>query len=160
MNGIKCLILDVDGVLTDGSIWLNEHGVELKRFHIHDGLGIKRLQSAGITVAIISGRSSQAVTARMTELQVPYVYQGCADKLAVFNQLIQKLGIKPSEVAYAGDDLPDLPVMRVVGLSIAVANACPEVRACAHWLTEKTGGNGAVREICDRILAPAEIAGA
>lgn len=149
---IKCLILDVDGVLTDGTIWLTEEGKELKRFHIQDGLGIKRLQSAGITVAIISGRSSGGVTARMAELKVTHVYQGCSDKLIVFNKLINELGITPSEVAYIGDDLPDLPVMQVVGLSIAVANACPEVKACSHWVTEKNGGDGAVREACDRLL--------
>ncbi len=153
MSLIKCLILDVDGVLTDGTIWLNEQGTELKRFHIHDGLGIKRLQQAGITVAIISGRSSGSVTARMAELQVRHVYQGCADKLFIFNKLIKELGIESKEVAYMGDDLPDLPVMQVVGLSIAVANACPEVKAVAHWQTVKNGGEGAVREACERLLA-------
>lgn len=150
---IKCLILDVDGVLTDGGIWLSAHGEEFKRFHIHDGVGIKRMQNAGITVAVISGRSSGSVSARMAELNVRHVYQGCSDKLSVFNKLIKELQIKPAEVAYIGDDLPDLPVMQVVGLSIAVANACPEVKAAAHWLTEKAGGSGAVREACDKILA-------
>ncbi len=149
---IKCLILDVDGVLTDGAIWLTEEGKELKRFHTHDGVGIKRLQNAGVIIAIISGRSSASVTARMAELQVRHVYQGCADKLAVFNELIHRLGIKASETAYVGDDLPDLPVMQAAGLSIAVANACPEVKAAAQWHTEKTGGAGAVREVCDRLL--------
>lgn len=153
MGVIKCLILDVDGVLTDGTIWLTEHGTELKRFHIHDGVGIKRLQNRGIIVAIISGRSSGSVTARMAELQVKHVYQGCADKLPVFNELIHQLGLQPAEVAYMGDDLPDLPVMERVGLSIAVANACPEVKAIADWHTEKSGGRGAVREACDRLLA-------
>ena len=150
---IKCLILDVDGVLTDGTIWLSEHGLELKRFNIQDGLGIVRLQKAGITVAVISGRSSGSVSARMAELNVTHVYQGCGDKLTVFNKLISELDIKPTEVAYMGDDLPDLPVMAIVGLSIAVANACAEIKAIAHWHTEKTGGAGAVREICDRLLA-------
>jgi len=150
----KCLILDVDGVLTDGSIWLTETGAELKRFHIHDGLGIKLLQQAGISVAIISGRSSPCVTARMAELEVQHVYQGCGDKLAVFQKLLNTLGILALETAYMGDDLPDIPVMQAVGLSIAVANARPEVKAVAHWLTEKNGGEGAVREICDRLLAP------
>lgn len=150
---IKCLILDVDGVLTDGAIWLTEEGTELKRFHIHDGVGIKRLQNAGVIIAIISGRASASVTARMAELQVRHVYQGCSDKLAVFNELIHQLGIKASETAYMGDDLPDLPVMRAAGLSIAVANACAEVKAAAQWHTEKTGGAGAVREVCDRLLA-------
>lgn len=155
---IKCLILDVDGVLTDGGIWITEQGVELKRFHIQDGLGIKRLQSAGIIVAIISGRQSACVTARMSELQVKYVYQGCADKLATFKLLLKELRLQPTEVAYMGDDLPDLPVMEVVGLSIAVANACPEVKAIARWHTIKNGGEGAVREICDRLIKTAAIA--
>jgi 3-deoxy-D-manno-octulosonate 8-phosphate phosphatase (KDO 8-P phosphatase) len=150
---IQCLILDVDGVLTDGGIWLTAQGEELKRFHVHDGVGIKRIQNAGITVAVISGRSSGSVSARMAELNVRHVYQGCADKLSVFNKLINELKIKPTEVAYIGDDLPDLPVMQIVGLGIAVANACPEVKAAAHWLTEKNGGFGAVREACDKILA-------
>lgn len=150
---IQCLILDVDGVLTDGTIWLTESGTELKRFHIHDGLGIKRLQKAGVTIAVISGRSSGCVTARMAELNVKHVYQGCNDKLSVFYQLIKELGIKAEETAYMGDDLPDLPVMQVVGLRIAVSNACPEVKAIAHWQTEKAGGAGAVREACERLLA-------
>lgn len=154
---IKCLILDVDGVLTDGTIWLTEQGQELKRFHIHDGVGIKQLQKAGVTIAIISGRSSGSVSARMAELQVQHVYQGCANKLVVFNKLISELGLKPNEVAYMGDDLPDLPVMQVVGLSIAVANACPEVKAIAHWHTTKMGGDGAVREACERLIAHIEL---
>lgn len=152
MPNIKLLILDVDGVLTDGTIWLSAQGEELKRFHIHDGLGLKRIQNAGIIVAIISGRSSKSVSARMAELNIHHVYQGCADKVSVFEKLINELGIKPQEVAYMGDDLPDLPVMRLVGLSIAVANACPEVKNIAHWQTQKEGGMGAVREICDRLL--------
>ncbi|MBS0350029.1 MAG: HAD-IIIA family hydrolase [Proteobacteria bacterium] len=150
---IKCLILDVDGVLTDGTIWITEQGTEIKRFHIHDGVGIKNLQKAGIEVAIISGRSSASVTRRMAELQIQHVYQGCTDKLAVFNQLLKQLNIAALQTAYMGDDLPDIPVMKAVGLSIAVANACQEVKAVAHWHTTKKGGEGAVREICDRLLA-------
>lgn len=149
---IKCLVLDVDGVLTDGSIWLTDQGIEFKQFHIHDGLGIKRVQDAGIEVAIISGRSSPSVSARMAELKVNHVYQGCQDKLKIFLDLIYKLNIKASEVAYIGDDLPDIPVMQKVGLSIAVANAQPEVKTIAHWHTQKSGGQGAVREACERIL--------
>src|SRR5579871_4152960 len=111
---IKCLILDVDGVLTDGGIWLTDQGIELKRFHIHDGLGIKRIQNSGISVAIISGRSSPSVSRRMAELQVTHVYQACQDKLQAFYHLIHELKIDASEVAYMGDDLPDIPVMQVV----------------------------------------------
>lgn len=150
---IQCLILDVDGVLTDGAIWLSDQGVESKRFYIQDGVGIKRLQNAGVTVAIISGRSSHSVSLRMAELQVKHVYQGCTDKLEIFNKLIKKLNITPKEVAYMGDDLPDLPVMQVVGLPIAVANACREIKAVAHWQTQAAGGAGAVREACDHLLA-------
>jgi 3-deoxy-D-manno-octulosonate 8-phosphate phosphatase (KDO 8-P phosphatase) len=150
---IKCLILDVDGVLTDGGVWLSDQGIEFKRFHIHDGLGIKRIQKAGIVVAILSGRSSPSVSLRMAELQVTHVYQGCGDKLQTFYQLLQELKIEQHEVAYIGDDLPDIAVMKIVGLSIAVANACPEVKAIAHWQTLKSGGDGAVREACERILA-------
>jgi 3-deoxy-D-manno-octulosonate 8-phosphate phosphatase (KDO 8-P phosphatase) len=153
MNTIKCLILDVDGVLTDGTIWITEQGTEIKRFHIHDGVGIKNLQKAGIEVAIISGRHSASVTKRMAELQITHVYQACSDKLVVFHQLINKLGISALETAYMGDDLPDLAVMKAVGLSIAVANACQEVKEIAHWQTTKKGGEGAVREVCDRLLA-------
>lgn len=150
---IKLLILDVDGVLTDGTFWLSSTGEELKRFHTHDGVGIKRLQNAGITIAIISGRVSAAVTARMAELNVTHVYQGCHDKLSVFNHLTDQLHINPQQVAYMGDDLPDLAVMNQVGLPIAVANACAEVKAIARWQTVQHGGMGAVREACDRLLA-------
>lgn len=155
---IKCLILDVDGVLTDGGVWLTDQGIELKRFHIHDGLGIKRVQNAGIQVAILSGRYSPSVLVRMAELNVTHVYQGCQDKLKVFYQLLHELNIQAAQVAYMGDDLPDLPVMQVAGLSIAVANACAEVKAMAHWQTEKSGGDGAVREACERILAMQTVA--
>lgn len=150
---IKLFVLDVDGVLTDGTIWLTGNGEEFKRFHTHDGVGLRRLQKSGVTLAIISGRTSVSVTKRMAELNIPLVFQGCQDKLPVFYKLIEELNITPQEAAYMGDDLPDIPVMQVTGLSIAVANACPEVKAVAHWQTEKSGGMGAVREACDRLLA-------
>ncbi len=153
MQHIKLLALDVDGVLTDGTLWFGAQGEELKRFHIHDGLGLKRLQKTGITIAIISGRFSLGVSRRMEELGISHIYQDCDDKLEIFKNLIKELAITPEEAAYVGDDLPDLPVLKVVGLSIAVANACPEVLAIAHWKTTKEGGKGAVREICDRLLA-------
>lgn len=152
MTAIKLLILDVDGVLTDGTIWLTTQGEEIKRFHTHDGVGLKRLQNAGVQIAVISGRASQSVSARMAELNITLVFQNCHDKMIVFENLINELNIKPQEVAYIGDDLPDLLVMRRVGLSIAVANACSEVKAIANWHTQKEGGMGAVREACDRLL--------
>ncbi len=152
MERIKLLILDVDGVLTDGGLWFSAQGEDLKRFHVQDGLGLQNLQRSGVIIAIISGRVSQAVTRRMAELKITHVYQGCADKYSVFIQLIRELGISPQETAYIGDDLPDLPVMQAVGLSIAVANACPEVKAIAMWQSILPGGMGAVREICDRLL--------
>ncbi len=148
---IKLLILDVDGVLTDGSILLNATGEECKCFHVHDGAGIKRLQQSGIKVAIISGRKSVAVQARLNELAIEHVFLGIHDKLNTFNQLRQDLNIEPQHIAYVGDDFPDIPVMQVVGLSIAVNNATPEVKKIAHGQTEKCGGHGAVREVCDLI---------
>lgn len=153
MENIKLFILDVDGVLTDGTLWFSANGEELKRFHVHDGLGLQNLQRAGITVAIISGRVSLAVTRRMAELNITHVYQGCSEKEKAFNQLINKLGINPKETAYVGDDLPDITIMQKVGLGIAVANARPEVKAIAKWQSSLPGGMGAVREICDRLLS-------
>jgi 3-deoxy-D-manno-octulosonate 8-phosphate phosphatase (KDO 8-P phosphatase) len=149
---IRLLVLDVDGVLTDGTILLGG-GEELKSFHVHDGLGLQRLLGAGIEVAVISGRRSAAVARRMAELGVRHVFQGVEDKLSVLERLRSSLGLEPREIAVVGDDLPDLPPMRSAGLAIAVADAQAEVRAAAHWVTEKTGGHGAAREVADRLLA-------
>ena len=149
---IRLLVLDVDGVLTDGTILLGA-GEELKSFHVRDGLGLKRLMSAGVEVAVISGRDSAAVTRRMAELDVRHVYQGIEDKLAVLERLRSTLGIDALEVAVVGDDLPDLAPMRAAGLAIAVADAHEEVRAAADWVTQAGGGHGAVREVADRLLA-------
>jgi 3-deoxy-D-manno-octulosonate 8-phosphate phosphatase (KDO 8-P phosphatase) len=149
---IRLLVLDVDGVLTDGTILLGG-GEELKSFHVRDGLGLKRLMSAGVAVAVISGRESAAVTRRMAELGIRHVYQGIEDKLDVFGRLCSTLGIGAAEVAVVGDDLPDLPPMRAAGLAIAVADAQEEVRAAAHWVTRAAGGRGAAREIADGLLA-------
>ena len=152
-RNIKLLILDVDGVLTDGKIWLTANGEEMKSFHTHDGLGIQSLQRAGILIAIISSRQSVIVEHRMQELGVTHVYQGQASKIAAFETLITKLRLPEDATAYVGDDLPDLPVMTKVGLSIAVNNAVAPVKACADWHTQRNGGEGAVREVCDMILA-------
>jgi 3-deoxy-D-manno-octulosonate 8-phosphate phosphatase (KDO 8-P phosphatase) len=149
---IRLLVLDVDGVLTDGTILLGA-GEELKHFHVRDGLGLKRLMSAGVEVAVISGRDSAAVTRRMAELGVRHVYQGIEDKLAVLERLRSTLGIDALEIAVVGDDLPDLAPMRAAGLAIAVADAHEEVRAAADWVTQTGGGRGAVREVADRLLA-------
>jgi 3-deoxy-D-manno-octulosonate 8-phosphate phosphatase (KDO 8-P phosphatase) len=149
---IRLLVLDVDGVLTDGTILLGS-GEELKSFHVRDGLGLQRLMSAGIEVAVISGRRSAAVARRMAELGVHHVFQGVDDKLAVLERLQSTLGLDAGEIAVVGDDLPDLPPMRAAGLAVAVADAHADVKAAAHWITETPGGRGAVREVADRLLA-------
>ncbi|MEO8010696.1 MAG: 3-deoxy-manno-octulosonate-8-phosphatase KdsC [Dokdonella sp.] len=149
---VKLAVFDVDGVLTDGRLWYSEAGHELKAFHVHDGLGLKRLRANGIEVAIITARTSHLVAQRTGELGIAHVYQGQDNKLACFEQLIDALGLASEECAYTGDDLPDLGVMSRVGLSVAVANAHAWVRERSHWRTRLAGGNGAVREVCDLIL--------
>ena len=151
-KNIKLLVLDVDGVLTTGALWFTARGEEIKVFHIHDGLGIKMLLRHGIEVAIISGRKSGAVSKRMQELGLQYVYQGIDDKLAVLYELSAKLNLEYEEIAYVGDDLVDIPPMTKVGLSVAVNNAVPDVRRQAEWVTEAQGGQGAVREVCELLL--------
>jgi len=149
---IKLVIFDVDGVLTDGRLHLGPQGEEHKIFHIHDGLGIKLLQQTGVKVAIITSRQSTAVQQRMLHLGVQYVYQGMTDKRPAFKELTTKLQLADEEVAYVGDDLPDLPLVRCAGLGIAVANAHPLVKQHANWVTQTAGGAGAVREICEFIM--------
>jgi len=149
---VRLLILDVDGVLTDGSLQFDSRGEEHKTFNSLDGHGIRMLLDSAIEVAIITGRQSSIVSQRAQELGVRHLYQGCGDKLATFNELLQATGIEPEQVAYVGDDLPDLPVMRRVGLAIAVANAHHFVRQHCDWVTTLSGGRGAVREVTDFIL--------
>ncbi len=149
---IRLLILDVDGVLTDGKLFFDYQGNEFKAFHAHDGHGIKMLQQTGIEIAVISGRDSLIVTKRMEELDVTLVYQGQRDKRAAFQDVLQKLNLTPQQVAYVGDDVVDLPIMTQVGLAIAVANANAPVKAFADWTTTLSGGLGAVREVCDMIM--------
>lgn len=149
---LKALILDVDGVLTDGKIYLDAHGNESKVFHTQDGLGLKRLQQHGIKLAIISGRNSPVVSLRMKELGIKHVHQGIQDKLPVFQQLLTQLEIQAEQVAYAGDDLPDLSVMQQVGLPLTVANAVPEIKQLASHVATRHGGEGAVRELCDWLI--------
>jgi len=152
-GNLELLALDVDGVLTDGRFWLSDDGVESKAFNTQDGFGIRQLLRAGLEVAVISGRESSAVERRMAELGVTHVFLGCTDKVAVFNSLIIKLGIDVANTAYVGDDVPDIPLLRRAGIAIAVANAVDEVRSECALMTMAIGGHGAVREICDLILA-------
>ena len=147
------LVLDVDGVLTDGCLWYDADGREIKSFHVRDGYGIQQLQAAGISVAVISGRSSGAAAARLAELRVPHVYLGRNDKKTVFEALLTELDIAPEMVACVGDDTTDLEIMQMSGLGITVADAHPEVLARAMWTTRQPGGQGAVREICELLLA-------
>jgi len=146
------LVLDVDGVLTDGCLYYDQSGNELKSFHTRDGWGIKALQRCGINVALITGRSSAIVTRRARELNIDWVYQGADNKLEAFNDLLGKSDLVQEQVCYAGDDWIDIPVLDRVGLSITVADADATVKSRVHWVTERAGGKGAVREICDLIL--------
>lgn len=150
---IKLLILDVDGVLTDGKIWYSDDGREQKCFHTQDGLGMKRLQEADIQIAIISGRQSEGVDRRMKELGISHVFQGQENKIAAFESLLTTCNLSPGEIGYMGDDIPDILIMERVGFRIAVDNAVPEVKAIADWCTSRRGGEGAVREACDYILS-------
>jgi len=150
---IRLLVLDVDGVLTDGRLYYGDDGHEMKVFHVRDGLGIKNIMAAGVQVAVISGRRSQAVQNRLAELKVEHAILGRDDKDAAVQELMKRLAMPPESVACVGDDLPDLKMMRQVGLAIAVADAHPDVIAGTHWQTKTPGGKGAVREICDLIIA-------
>ena len=149
---IKLLICDVDGVFSDGRIYLGNQGEELKAFHTKDGFGIKAILKSGIDVAVITGRQSQIVENRMKALGVPYIFQGQEDKLSAYHSLLKKLHLTPQEVAYIGDDVVDLPVIEDCGLGIAVHDAHPLVLQGADLITYTKGGFGAVREICDLFL--------
>jgi len=149
---IKLLICDVDGVFSDGRIYLGNNGEELKAFHTRDGYGIKALRQAGIEVAVITGRNSAIVQQRMSALSVHYIYQGQENKLAAFNELLQKLQLNAANVAYIGDDLADWQVMQHCGLAVAVKDAHPYLVKHATYTTCLNGGFGAVRELCDLLL--------
>ena len=149
---IKLFITDVDGVLTDGRIVLGNDGEEFKFFHVHDGLGIKLAQQEGIKTAIITGRESELVARRAGELEINEVHQNIKDKLAVFDDLLAKYEIETENVAYIGDDLNDLPILKRVGLSLSVANGVQTVKNEVDYVTEKQGGAGAVREAIELIL--------
>lgn len=149
---IKAIILDVDGVMTDGGIYYTADGVELKRFNAHDGYGIARARQSGIRFAIISGRETPAVTRRAQDLQITEVHQGRVDKLTVLREIQDKWEFDETEFCFIGDDLFDLPLLKVVGLSAAPANARPEVKHRVDYVCNARGGDGAVREVVDLIL--------
>jgi 3-deoxy-D-manno-octulosonate 8-phosphate phosphatase (KDO 8-P phosphatase) len=149
---LKLLILDVDGVLTDGRLFFDNEGTEYKCFHARDGHGIKLLRQTGIEVAVISGRVSNAVALRMKSLGIDHVFQGHENKRSAFAELLEKIGVTPEQAAHVGDDLLDLPIMMRVGLAIAVSDANFAVKERADWCTTLPGGQGAVREVCDFIM--------
>jgi 3-deoxy-D-manno-octulosonate 8-phosphate phosphatase (KDO 8-P phosphatase) len=149
---IEFLLLDVDGVLTDGGIIYADDGTEVKTFHVRDGSGLALWRKAGKRAGIITGRRSRIVEVRAAELGIDPVVQGAADKLAAFRQVLAQTGFRPEQVAYVGDDLPDVPVLRHAGLGAAVADACAEARAAAHLVTGRPGGRGAVREVIEVVL--------
>jgi len=149
---IRLLILDIDGVLTDGRLYFDAKGEALKVFHVRDGHGIKMAQRGGLEVALVSGRRSDAAFHRARELGISRFYEGVRDKVAILEELLAALNLAPREAAAVGDELVDLPLFHRVGLGVAVADAVPEVKAAAHWVTTLPGGKGAVREVCDLLL--------
>ena len=152
-KNIRLALFDVDGVLTDGKIHINEHGHEIKTFNTQDGHGIRLLQHYGIQVGIITGRSSKALEHRMHDLNIEHVYQGSTNKNEVYQDLLGKLNLNAEQTSFVGDDIVDLQIMSQCGLSVAVANAHDFVKQHAHWQTTRSGGNGAVREVCELLLA-------
>ena len=152
LPAIKLLAMDVDGVLTDGTIVVNADGTETKFFNVLDGHGIRLWQRAGLKVALLSGRASGPTKHRAEQLQIEHVFEDCHYKLPVFEEFLDRLGLTPENAAYIGDDLPDLPVIRYVGFGVAVANAVDEVKQYADYVTRRPGGRGAVREVIEHIL--------
>lgn len=149
---IKLLLMDCDGVLTDGRIWLTADGEEQKAFHVRDGQGINLLHAAGLKTGVISGRTSAALARRAAELDISFVRQSVHDKVASMHEILAELSIQPNQCAYIGDDLGDIPVMRRVGLAFAVADAADEAKQVAHIMTIQKGGHGAVADACYLIL--------
>jgi 3-deoxy-D-manno-octulosonate 8-phosphate phosphatase (KDO 8-P phosphatase) len=149
---IRLLIFDVDGVLTNGALYIGDDGQEYKAFHSQDGHGLRMVQATGVKVAIITGRTSKVVEHRVRDLGINHVYQGRRDKLPAFQSLLEEVGLPPDAVAYVGDDVVDLPVMVRVGLAVAVQNAHPLVKKHAHWITARSGGEGAARDVCEMIM--------
>ncbi len=149
---IKLLLMDCDGVLTDGRLWLMADGDEQKSFHARDGQGISLFHRAGLKTGIISGRTSSAVERRAQELKMSYVRQYAKDKIKALDEILAEAGVTANECAYIGDDVADIPVMQRVALAVAVADAVPETKQAAHYVTKLNGGHGAVREVTDLIL--------
>jgi 3-deoxy-D-manno-octulosonate 8-phosphate phosphatase (KDO 8-P phosphatase) len=149
----RLLVLDVDGVLTDGRLYYGAKGEALKAFHVRDGHGVKAVAAAGVVVAIISGRKSPAVARRARELGIRHVFQGVSDKLAVLDKLLAKLGLTAEQCVCVGDDTPDAPVLAAAGVGVAVADAHDDARNAAQLVTARPGGRGAVREVCDWLVA-------
>ena len=149
---IKLLLMDCDGVLTDGRIWLMEEGGEQKSFNTHDGLGLALLHRAGLRSGVITGRTSSGLVRRASELEIEFVRQGDPNKVEAFEEILRLAGLEEDEVAFVGDDLTDIPLMQRAELAVAVADAVAEVRAVAHYVTVREGGRGAVREVVELIL--------
>ncbi|MGD8407337.1 MAG: 3-deoxy-manno-octulosonate-8-phosphatase KdsC [Thiohalophilus sp.] len=149
---IKLVVFDVDGVLTDGSLFIGDDGQEYKAFHSRDGFGMKLLKESGVEIAVITARTSEVVRHRMENLGVKHVYQGRLEKLPAFEELVAKLGLSFEQTAYVGDDVVDLPVLRRAGLAIAVQDAHPLAKQHAHWQTPHGGGHGAARDVCELIM--------
>ena len=149
---IRLLLLDVDGVLTDGSILYSQEGVESKSFNTQDGFGLRLLLEAGIETGVITARTSEAVTRRTQDLKMRYVFQGVSEKLSAYKEIVRQSGLKPFEIAYMGDDWLDLVLLTRVGFAAVPANGVMEVQDVAHYVSRKAGGQGAVREVCDFLL--------
>lgn len=149
---VNLLALDVDGVLTDGGVYVLDDGQEVRRFHIHDGLGLQQIMATGIQVAVISSSACLAARFRLERLGITEIHLAVPDKLHALMQVCQELNSSLQSVCYIGDDLPDLPVMKVVGIPCAPADAVPQVKAAATYITQLAGGSGCVREVCDLIL--------
>lgn len=152
VKNIRCVISDIDGVLTNGILYLTTEGSELRAFHVHDGVGLKLLLCAGIEVAIITTTNNHIIDKRMEQLGIRHYFKGQLNKQRAFDTLQNQLNLSHESFAYIGDDLPDIPLIKQVGFGVAVANAVDEVKAAAQWQTQKPGGAGAVRELCDLIL--------
>ena len=150
---LRLLVIDVDGVLTDGTLYYGPDGEVLKAFHVRDGLGVKLLQRAGIPTAVITAKDGAPLERRLADIGVEHVWMGCEDKSGALDSLLERLGLDVASIGYVGDDLTDLPVLRRVGVPITVADAHSRVRAECAWVTQARGGRGAVREVCEGVLA-------
>ena len=153
LRKLRIVVMDVDGVLTDGGMYYSERGEDLKKFNTKDGQGIQLLQQAGIRTALVTGETTAIVARRAAKLRIEDVYQGAVDKLSVVKALLEKQGVRPDEACYIGDDLSDLEPMKFVGTAFAVADATRAIKRVAHYVTRRPGGEGAVREVCDMILS-------